>query len=94
MATAIIFKQENKSKRQVHERYGDTMWMFDDCRVELRDDVLYCYMEDRVQTIVSDDMDKDILELNSGYSPVGDGWEDGVGKKVCYENAIPYKKVF
>ena len=54
-------------------------WFFDDCRVELRDDVLYCYIEDRVQTIVSDDIEGDMGRLDDGYAPT-DGWEDGVGK--------------
>lgn len=68
-------------------------WTFDDCMVEVDDSRLKVCMERdgerRVQTVPGFDLDRDIVSLNMGSSPVGDQWEDGNGNLVCWENADP-----
>lgn len=75
-----------------------TEWTFEDCKVheEEFDGDLHCFVvtmerdgEVRQQTIIPSDLD-DMRRIRSalyrGESPL-DGWEDGMGNEVCWENA-------
>ena len=74
-------------------------WTFEDCKVREADydNDLHCFEvemwdddgETRVQVIVPKDIEEmhiDRMALDSGSSPM-DGWEDGNGNLVCWENA-------
>ena len=69
-----------------------TEWTFDDCRVIRDGDVLKVIIEGpydyRMMEIASSDIERDVTALDSGSSPVGDGWEDGTGRTVCYDNGV------
>lgn len=69
-----------------------TRWVFDDCTVIRDGDSLKVIMEGpydyRMMEIRTDDIERDVAALESGSSPVGDGWEDGTGRTVCYDNGV------
>lgn len=72
-------------------------WIFHDCKVheEECDHDLHCFVvtmekdgEVRTQTIIPSDrfsMETIRMDLNGGRSPL-DGWEDGLGNLICWEN--------
>ena len=76
-----------------------TEWTFKDCKVseDEFDGDLHCFVvtmerggQTRTQTIIPqdlDDMENVRKDLNDGRSPVWEGWEDGMGNEVCWENA-------
>lgn len=73
-------------------------WTFKDCKVreEECDGDLHCFVvtmekngQIRTQTAIPtslQDMENARRNLNEGISPL-DGWEDGMGNEVCWENA-------
>lgn len=75
-----------------------TEWTFEDCKVheEEFDGDLHCFVvtmerdgEVRTQTAIPtslQDMENARRNLNEGISPL-DGWEDGMGNEICWENA-------
>lgn len=75
-----------------------TEWIFEDCKVheEEFDGDLHCFVvtmerdgQTRTQTIIPasiEDMESIRNDLDAGMSPM-DGWEDGMGNDVCWENA-------
>lgn len=75
-----------------------TEWTFEDCKVseDEFDGDLHCFVvtmerdgEVRTQTAIPtsiQDMENARRNLNEGISPL-DGWEDGMGNEVCWENA-------
>lgn len=82
-----------------------TEWAFRDCKVneEEFDHDLHCFVvtmerdgQTRTQTIIPQDLDdmEDIRNgLNDDRSPVWEGWEDGMGNRVCWENGELFKGV-
>lgn len=83
---------ETEATATAAECDGTTEWTFDDCRVIRDGDVLKVIIEGpydyRMMEIRTDNIEWDVAALDSGSSPVGDGWEDGTGRTVCYDNGV------